>query len=117
MENIVGMDYKVSNTSYTGESNVEGTTKKEVHYYELLVMLYSDLLKLSNWMKTQTSAYKQKYVSRYQAPELEKILNYSNQVEIVANEVRRRMNHIRMSKSIDLEDTPIFKSVLTYQKQ
>ena len=117
MENTVGMDYEVTNKSYTGASNLEGTTKKEVHYYELLMMLYSDLLQLSNWMKTQTTSYKQKYINRYQAPELEKILNYSTQVENIANEVRRRMNKIRMTKSIDLEDTPIYHSVLKYIKQ
>lgn len=117
MENIVGMEYKTTDNNITGKTNLETETKKEKHYEEVMTHFYIELLKLSNWINTQTTSYKQKYFHRYRIPEIEKILEYATQIQEVANEVRRQLNHISKTKSIDLEEKPILKSVIKYIKQ
>ena len=61
MENIVGMEYKTTDNNITGKTNLEAETKKEKHYEEVMTHFYIELLKLSNWINTQTTSYKQKY--------------------------------------------------------
>lgn len=114
MENAIGMEYDITEKSRTGK-RLEGETKKEAHYHEILLIISEFLQTLGNKMQVQELMFKEKH---YQYPrELNNILNLGRQLMGSGANIYRQAEKIRLSKSIDLRDTPIYSASTFFKKQ